>query len=195
MSRYGKTVRRGEGEQQSLQADGARQGEGTRTMGAVEHICIWETLFWFGQMWEPGEATFPDADPSDPQRGVGMHMHSEVLKHKCSTHTLARLVSSLTKPVLLHSAPSRWCEFLKPCLSLRLHFQASTSATQMAWWRPGWHADSMHCIYDAVCSAAWRSNLCTPAYACRIRYGSGSVRGQVPCISRYKPSKAGKATF
>lgn len=35
-----------------LQRDGARQGEGKRPMGAVKHICIWKTLFWFGQMWE-----------------------------------------------------------------------------------------------------------------------------------------------
>lgn len=45
--------RRSERKQQSLQGDRARQGEGKRPMGAVERICIWEILFWFGQMWEP----------------------------------------------------------------------------------------------------------------------------------------------
>ena len=32
---------------------GGRQSETGRAMGAVERIFIWETLFWFGQMWEP----------------------------------------------------------------------------------------------------------------------------------------------
>lgn len=30
-----------------------RQGEGNRVAGALDRIFIWETLFWFGQMWEP----------------------------------------------------------------------------------------------------------------------------------------------
>ncbi len=38
---------------QSLGGDREKQGEGKRAMGAVDRIFIWETLFWFGQMWEP----------------------------------------------------------------------------------------------------------------------------------------------
>lgn len=38
---------------QSMEGERVRRGEGTRATGAVDHIFIWETLFWFGQMWEP----------------------------------------------------------------------------------------------------------------------------------------------
>lgn len=55
----GEELRRSRSERIATVLAGKRGEAGERPMGAVEHICIWETLFWFKQMWEHKESHVP----------------------------------------------------------------------------------------------------------------------------------------
>lgn len=55
----GKKLRRSRGQRKAAVLAGKLGEAGKKPMGAVEHICIGETLFWFKQMWEHRESHIP----------------------------------------------------------------------------------------------------------------------------------------